>query len=415
MSAVLILATLLSTGLAVWLFVRNSVLKERLAAQEKASQEKLSVLNDAQQKLSDAFKALSADALNSNNRAFLELANTALSRFQEGARSELESRQQAITETLKPLKESLEVVGTKIHQIEIARESAYTLLTEQVRSLALSQTQLHSETAKLVRALRAPATRGRWGEMQLKRVVEMAGMVDRCDFHEQQSVDTEDGRLRPDMVIHLPGNRRIVVDSKVSLSAYLDAIESTDEATRAAGLKRHAEQVRAHVGKLSKKEYWAQFDNAPEFVVAFLPGEALFSAALEQDGGLIEYGVNQRVILATPTTLIALLKAIAYGWRHEQIAKNAQEISALGGEIYDRLRTLAEHFIRVGSNLDRAVDSYNKAAATLETRVLVSARRIKEKGATVGPDIPGPDQLERAARSLQAPQLLTFTADSAEQ
>jgi DNA recombination protein RmuC len=251
--------------------------------------------------------------------------------------------------------------------------------------------------------------------MQLKRVVEMAGMVDRCDFHEQQSVDTEDGRLRPDMVIHLPGNRRIVVDSKVSLSAYLDAIESTDEATRAAGLKRHAEQVRAHVGKLSKKEYWAQFDNAPEFVVAFLPGEALFSAALEQDGGLIEHGVNQRVILATPTTLIALLKAIAYGWRQEQIAKNAQEISVLGAEIYDRLRTLAEHFMRVGSSLDRAVESYNKAAATLETRVLVSARRIREKGATAGPDIPGPDQLERSARSLQAPQLLTFTADSPEQ
>ena len=415
MVAALIVTTLLSTGLAIWLFIRNSILKERLAAQEKASGEKLAVLNDAQLKLADAFKALSADALNSNNRAFLELANTALSRFQEGARSELESRQQAITETLKPLKESLDVVGTKIHQIEIARESAYTLLTEQVKSLAVSQSQLHSETAKLVKALRAPATRGRWGEMQLKRVVEMAGMVDRCDFLEQQTVETEDGRLRPDMVIHLPGNRRIVVDSKVSLSAYLEAVESTDEATRAAGLKRHAEQVRAHIGKLSKKEYWAQFDNAPEFVVAFLPGEALFSAALEQDGGLIEHGVNQRVILATPTTLIALLKAIAYGWRQEQIAKNAQEISALGAEIYDRLRTLAEHFMRVGSSLDRAVESYNKAAATLETRVLVSARRIKEKGGTTSPDIAGPDQLERTARSLQAPQLLAFTADSQEQ
>lgn len=444
-----LIAALASTGAAIWLFIRHMVMGERLntsvlrvTAQDqtisnlqaantaltaakaglqakleetgKAANDKLAVLNDAQRALSDSFKALSAEALHSNNRAFLDLANTALSRFQEGARSELETRQQAITETLKPLKESLEVVGTKIHQIEIARESAYTLLTDQVKSLATSQSQLHAETANLVRALRAPATRGRWGEMQLRRVVEMAGMIEHCDFQEQQSVVTEDGRLRPDMVIRLPNNRRIVVDSKVSLSAYLDAIEATDEGLRMAGLKQHAEQVRTHLGKLSRKEYWAQFENAPEFVVAFLPGEAFFSAALEQDGGLIEHGVNQRVILATPTTLIALLKAVAYGWRHEQIAENAKEISDLGSEIYDRLRTLTDHFSRIGASLDRAVDSYNKAAATLETRVLVSARRIKEKGATSAADILAPELIDRSARPLQPTKPLAFTSDSSD-
>ena len=303
--------------------------------------------------------------------------------------------------TLKPLKESLAIAGARMQQIEIARESAYTLLTDQVKSLAISQSQLHAETANLVRALRAPATRGRWGEMQLRRVVEMAGMIEHCDFEEQHTVVAEDGRLRPDMVIHLPNDRRIVVDSKVSLAAYLDATEAADESTRMSKLAQHATQIRTHIARLSRKEYWAQFENAPEFVVAFLPGEAFFSAALEQDGGLIEYGVNQRVILATPTTLIALLKAVAYGWRQEQVAENAKEISALGSEIHDRLRVFLDHFSRAGANLDRAVESYNKAAGTLESRILVTARRIKEKGATSAPDLISPDLVERTSRPVQ--------------
>jgi DNA recombination protein RmuC len=372
------LVAVLCAGLSVYLLVRNSVLKERLRATSAAAAEKIALLNEAQQKLSDAFKALSADALNSNNQAFLGLADL----------------------TLKPLKESLALASTRIQQIEVARESAYTLLTDQVKSLAISQSQLHSETANLVRALRAPATRGRWGEMQLRRVVEMAGMIEHCDFQEQESVSTEDGRLRPDMVIHLPNDRRIVVDSKVSLSAYLEATEATDDASRHAKLAQHAAQVRTHIGRLSRKEYWAQFENAPEFVVAFLPGEAFFSAALEHDGELIEHGVNQRVILATPTTLIALLKAVAYGWRQEQVAENAKEISALGSEIHDRLRVFLEHFCKVGANLDRAVEAYNRASATLESRVLVTARRIKERGATSAHDLASPELIDRSARPL---------------
>ena len=373
------LLAVLFAGISVFLFVRNAVLKERLKASAAAAAEKLALLNEAQQKLSDAFKALSSDALHSNNQAFLGLADL----------------------TLKPLKESLSLAGARMQQIEIARESAYTLLTDQVKSLAISQSQLHAETANLVRALRAPATRGRWGEMQLRRVVEMAGMIEHCDFEEQHTVVAEDGRLRPDMVIHLPNDRRIVVDSKVSLAAYLDATEAADESTRTSKLAQHATQIRTHIARLSRKEYWAQFENAPEFVVAFLPGEAFFSAALEQDGGLIEYGVNQRVILATPTTLIALLKAVAYGWRQEQVAENAKEISALGSEIHDRLRVFLDHFSRAGANLDRAVESYNKAAGTLESRILVTARRIKEKGATSAPDLISPDLVERTSRPVQ--------------
>lgn len=373
------LLAVLFAGISVFLFVRNAVLKERLKASAAAAVEKLALLNEAQQKLSDAFKALSSDALHSNNQAFLGLADL----------------------TLKPLKESLAIAGARMQQIEIARESAYTLLTDQVKSLAISQSQLHAETANLVRALRAPATRGRWGEMQLRRVVEMAGMIEHCDFEEQHTVVAEDGRLRPDMVIHLPNDRRIVVDSKVSLAAYLDATEAADESTRISKLAQHATQIRTHIARLSRKEYWAQFENAPEFVVAFLPGEAFFSAALEQDGGLIEYGVNQRVILATPTTLIALLKAVAYGWRQEQVAENAKEISALGSEIHDRLRVFLEHFSRAGTNLDRAVESYNKAAGTLESRILVTARRIKERGATSAPDLISPDPVERTSRPVQ--------------
>jgi DNA recombination protein RmuC len=380
-------------------------LETAMQKEKKSADEKLAILNEAQQKLGDAFKALSSDALKSNNQSFLDLAKSTLEKFQQSAVTDLSARQKAIDDVVKPLKESLDKVDGKIAAIEKDRLSAYSTLTEQVKSLGTTQLQLHAETANLVKALRAPQVRGRWGEIQLKRVVEMAGMLDHCDFYQQESVTTEDGRLRPDLIVRLPGNKNVVVDAKCALQAYLDSLSATDEAARAILLKQHARQIGTHINKLAAKGYWDQFTPAPEFVVLFLPGETFFSAALEQDPRLIEAGVEQRVILATPTTLISLLRAVSYGWRQEQVAKNAQAISDLGRELYDRMRILAEHFTDVGGKLDGAVNAYNRAAAALESRVLVSARRLKELGTGNNTDIEPAPVIDRASRQLQAPEL----------
>jgi DNA recombination protein RmuC len=396
-------------GLIVWLVSRTRVarLEERIEADRRSTQEKLLLLDRAELKLRDAFASLSADALRHNNQSFLALAQTKLGEFHQSASSDLEKRQKAVDDLVRPIQEALVRVDGQIQQVEKDRLSNYSGLMEQVKAMAQTQQALQAETGNLVKALRAPQVRGRWGEIQLRRVVEMAGMLDYCDFVEQVRVESEDGRLQPDLIIRLPGDKTIVVDAKSPLSAYLDAAAGNgDDVAREILLKKHARQVRDHMVKLGGKAYWNQFQPAPDFVVMFLPGETFFSVACQHDPSLIEFGVGEQVIPASPTTLIALLRAVACGWRQESIARNAQDISKLGRELYERLGNMAGHFEDMRKALIRTVDSYNDAIGSLEGRVLVSARRFRDLG-IAGEELPEAQTVQIGARRLNAPEMMS--------
>lgn len=371
----------------------------------KNADEKLLFASEMETRFTDTFKALSSDALKGNNQSFMELARATFEKLQQHARGDLDSRTKEIDQMLKPVKESLGKVSDQMREIEKHRISSFATLNEQIDNLKQHQLSLTNQTDKLVKALRRPNVRGRWGEIQLRRVVEMAGMVEYCDFTQQESLKSESGKLRPDLIVKLPNNKSVIIDSKAPLDAYLNSLEEADEDRRLEYLNDHARQIRTHLSKLSQKSYWESLSSTPEFVVLFLPGETFFSAALQQDPTLIEFGVAQKVILATPTTLIALLRAVAYGWKQEQLQENAREVSEIGKELYDRIRVLTGHFCDLGKGLDRAVNSYNRTVGSLESRVMVSARKFKELGAAVGDDLQELPGIETAAREPVLPDI----------
>jgi DNA recombination protein RmuC len=380
-------------------------LEARLEAERLGFHERLAAYQDAEQRLERAFQALSAASLDASTRRFLDLAAERFESLRGAAQHDLAERQQSIQAVLDPMRTALDKVEQTLAAVESTRQQDRGQLTTQLVSLADGQKGLEAETRKLVQALRAPQVRGRWGEIQLRRVVELAGMEEHCDFKVQQTVAAESATLRPDLIVTLPGGRSVVVDAKAPLMAYLEAVEAADPDARDARLREHAAQVRAHVTKLGGKSYWDHVPESADFVVLFLPGEAFFSAALQHDPGLLEYGVERKVFLAGPVTLLALLRTAAYGWTQEKLAAHAQEISALGKDLYERLCTMFEHLDELRKRLDSAVQAHNAAIGSLESRVLPAARRFKELGIVSAKEMLEPGPVDHQPRRLQAPEV----------
>ncbi len=383
----------------------------QLEAARASAAERIAMLESTESRLREAFSSLSSDALQRNNEAFLQLARASMGEFRQAATADLEGRHKALESIVQPLRESLTRVDSKLQEVEKGRVSTQAQLGEQMRALTQAQHMLQSETSRLSRALRSPNVRGQWGELQLRRVLENAGLIEGSHYELKESIQTDDGRLTPDAIVKLPGGKNVVLDAKVPLSAYLEAAETDDEPTRAVKMRDHARQVKDHITRLANKSYWAHFQPTPDIVVMFVPGESLLTSALQEDPSLLEYSMTRGVMLASPLTLIALLRAISYGWQQETVARNAQEISDLGRQLYDRIAKLAEHFDGVGRSLGRAVQAYNGAVGTLESRVLVTARRLKDKGITAPVEFPEPEAIDHTPRPLGAPELVGLFDD----
>ncbi len=348
-----------------------------------------------------SFGALSQQALRSNSQAFLQLAQETLQRFHVQAKGELERKEQAVEHLVTPIREALERAERQIRLMENERREAYGALHKHLETLTQTQQLLHGETRNLVQALRRPEVRGQWGEMTLKRLAELAGMVEHCDFYEQQQVGGEDGRLRPDMIIRMPDRREIVVDAKTPLDAYLSAVEAPDDESRSRHLAQHARNLRARVRELSAKAYWTRFAQAPDFVVLFIPGEQFLGAALDVDHELLEDALRQKIILTTPTSFVALLRAVAYGWRQEALAENAEHIREIGEDLYNRLATFSEHLGKLGQSLDKAVRQYNQSVGSFQTKVLPGARKFVELGVSPAKPLEEPEQIEKGLREVE--------------
>jgi DNA recombination protein RmuC len=419
--AVTLILGLVIGAMAGWLASRpaHARLQSAIERERAVHAERLKAYDEAEARLRDAFQAMSAEALKSNNQQFLDLAESRLREARTEAASDIDTRRKAIEDLLAPMARTLEQVDREIKDSERRRLQTGSELMERIASLDTAGQSLRDETRRLTDALKRPGVRGRWGELQLKRVVELAGMVEHCHFTEQETIASDNGRIRPDVVVHLPGGKHVIVDAKVPLDAYLRALEAPDEDTRQKLLADHARQVRTHVAQLAAKSYFDKVPSTPEFVVMFLPGEMFFSAALEQDPTLIEYGVERKVIPASPTTLIALLRAVAYGWQQEAMEENARKISENGKLLYEAVRTLGARFDTLGTRLKSSLEAYNEAVGSLEGNVLVKARRFKElQAANGGEEIKPLEPIDRVPRMLQAPELtdgLPFHAEEEEE